>query len=42
MFDIVASLFASFQFLYARLETGRIMWLSMAGGGRAYTQVSTQ
>ena len=22
-------------FLYARLETGRIMWLGMAGGGQA-------
>jgi hypothetical protein len=28
-------------FLYARLETGRIMWLDMTGG-RASTQVSAQ
>ena len=28
------------QFLYARLETGRIMWLGMEGGGRP--QVSAQ
>ena len=24
------------QFLYARLETGRIMWLGMEGGGRPH------
>jgi hypothetical protein len=36
-------------FVYARLETGSIMWLGMVGmvggrwaGGRASTQVSTQ
>ena len=29
------------SFLYARLETVRIMWLGMAGG-RASTQVSVQ
>jgi hypothetical protein len=29
------------SFIYARLETGRIMWLGMEGG-RASTQVSTQ
>jgi len=30
-----------YYFLYARLETGRIMWLGMADG-RASTQVSAQ
>ena len=28
--------------VYARLETGRIMWLGMAGDGRASTQVSAR
>ena len=32
----------SASFVYARLETGCIMWLGMAGGGLASTQVSAQ
>jgi hypothetical protein len=35
------SYFLAFYFLYARLETVRIMWLGMAGR-RASTQVSAQ
>ena len=38
----LVSNFYSVAFLYARLEMGRIMWLGMAGGGQASTQVSAQ
>ena len=34
--------FNALGFLYARLKTGRIMWLGMAGGRWASTQVSAQ
>jgi hypothetical protein len=40
MFTVYA--FPYLSFLYARLETGHIMWLGMVGGGRASTQVSAQ